>query len=221
MDRNDVVAVSGIGCSGWVSSPHLRFDTLHTTHGRALAYATGAKLYNPKLQVFLFLGDGDGAGIGGNHLIHAARRNIDLNVLFLNNSIYGMTGGQVAPTTPQGARTSTTTAGNPEFPFDVSELVKAAGATYVARWTSYHSRQLTKSIIEAFGNRGFSFIEVLGQCPVQYGRRNPPTDPWEMITELKQSTSLKPTPGKIQLGVLHHETRGEFCELVRKMKVER
>lgn len=198
----DVVAVSGIGCSGWVSSPHLRADTIHTTHGRAIPVAIGVKVFNPKLNVFVFTGDGDGSGIGGNHLIHAARRNIDIMVILLNNNIYGMTGGQVSPATPQWAKTATTWE-NPEHPFDLAKLVEGAGATYVARWTTAHPRQLANSIAEAYLKRGFSFIEVLSQCPTQYGRRNRPANPFEMLQELKTTTTRNPEkePEKIPLGV--------------------
>ena len=135
MDMNKMVFVSGIGCAAWIPSPHFDGDTLHTLHGRALAFATGVKLFNPELCVMVVSGDGDLSSIGGNHLIHAARRNIDLKVICANNMIYGMTGGQVASTTPAGARTATTGEGNPYQPFNLSRLVEAAGATYVAKYS--------------------------------------------------------------------------------------
>src|SRR4030067_2570221 len=135
MDMKKILFVSGIGCAAWIPSPHYDADTLHTLHGRALAFATGAKLFNPDLCVIVVSGDGDLSSIGGNHLIHAARRNIDLKVICANNMIYGMTGGQVASTTPKSSKSSTTVAGNPYRPFDLSHLVKAAGATYVARYS--------------------------------------------------------------------------------------
>jgi 2-oxoglutarate ferredoxin oxidoreductase subunit beta len=134
MDMRKMLFVSGIGCAAWIPSPHFAGDTLHTLHGRAVAFATGAKLANPELCVLIISGDGDLSAIGGNHLIHAARRNLDLKVICANNMIYGMTGGQAAPTTPQGARTATTGQGNPYPPFDLCRLVAAAGATYVARY---------------------------------------------------------------------------------------
>ncbi|MCE5241870.1 MAG: thiamine pyrophosphate-dependent enzyme, partial [Desulfobacteraceae bacterium] len=144
----------------------------HTTHGRAIPFATGMKLANPELNVIVFSGDGDLFAIGGNHFIHAARRNIDLTVICVNNLNYGMTGGQAAATTPNMAKTTTTPRGNPEQPFNLPLLAYASGATYVARWTILHTRDLTKSIEEALTRRGFSFIEVLAPCPTGYGRRN-------------------------------------------------
>lgn len=166
-----MVCVSGIGCSSWIPSPYFKADTLHTTHGRPIAFATGVKVMRPDLSVAVIAGDGDVAGIGGNHLIHAARRNIDLSVFMVNNMIYGMTGGQVAPTTPEGARTATTPHGNLEPPFKVAEVVAAAGASFVARWTTYHVVQLMKSMQQAMTTKGFSFIEIVSQCPEYYGRR--------------------------------------------------
>lgn len=163
--QDRILCVSGIGCSAWIPSPYFKGDTLHTTHGRALAFATGAKVYRRDLVTVVFTGDGDGAGIGGNHLIHAARRNIDVTTILVNNMNYGMTGGQLAPTTPHGEPTDTSPYGNPEHPFNLVELLSAAGATYVARWTTYHAVELTRSIMEAIQHRGFSFIEVLSQCP--------------------------------------------------------
>jgi 2-oxoglutarate ferredoxin oxidoreductase subunit beta len=167
LDKDKILAVSGIGCTAWIPSPNFKGDTLHTTHGRGIAFATGAKAFNPDLTTVVFTGDGDGAGIGGNHLIHAARRNIDLNVILVNNMSYAMTGGQIAPTTLHGEITVTSPYGNPEFPFDIAQLVKAAGATYVAKWSTYHVIELTKAIKEAIQHKGFSFIEVLSQCPTQ------------------------------------------------------
>ena len=170
LDRDKILAVSGIGCSAWIPSPNFRGDTLHTTHGRAIAFATGAKVYNPELTTVVFTGDGDGAGIGGNHLIHAARRNIDLTVILVNNMSYAMTGGQIAPTSFHGERTVTSPYGNPESPFDITELVRAAGGSYVAKWSTYHVVELQNSIKEALEHKGFSFIEVLSQCPTQQRR---------------------------------------------------
>lgn len=170
LDQDKILAVSGIGCTAWIPSPNFNGDTLHTTHGRAIAFATGAKAYNPDMTTVVFTGDGDGAGIGGNHLIHAARRNIDLTVILVNNMSYAMTGGQIAPTTMHGETTVTSPYGNPEFPFDITKLVKAAGASYVARWSNYHVIELTNSIKEAIQHKGFSFIEVMSQCPTQQRR---------------------------------------------------
>jgi 2-oxoglutarate ferredoxin oxidoreductase subunit beta len=184
MDMKKMLFVSGIGCAAWIPSPHFNGDTLHTLHGRALAFATGAKLYDPDLCVVVISGDGDLSSIGGNHLIHAARRDMDLKVICANNMIYGMTGGQVASTTPKGAKTSTTGKGNPYRPFDLSRLVAAAGASYVARYSVTQPLALIRSIKKALGHVGFSFIEVLSPCPTQYGRRNRPEKPEEMIQDL-------------------------------------
>jgi 2-oxoglutarate ferredoxin oxidoreductase subunit beta len=171
IDLEKTVMVSGIGCSGR-GAGHVNLDSYHTTHGRAIPFATGMKLANPELNVVVFSGDGDLFAIGGNHFIHAARRNVDLTVICVNNFNYGMTGGQVAATTPLMAKTTTTPVGNPDTPFNLPLLAYASGATYVARWTILHTRDLTESIEEALLNRGFSFIEVLSPCPVNYGRRN-------------------------------------------------
>jgi 2-oxoglutarate/2-oxoacid ferredoxin oxidoreductase subunit beta len=183
---DDMLFVSGIGCGGWIPSPHYAADTLHVTHGRPIAFATGAKLYNPKLKAVVIGGDGDIASIGGNHLIHGARRNVNLTVICANNGIYGMTGGQVTPTTPQGARTVTTPEGNRERPFDLSQLVVAAGASYVARYSVYHVRQLIKTLKVALEHPGFSFVEVLTTCPVQYGRRNEMGTPTAMLEYFRE-----------------------------------
>ena len=167
----DLISVTGIGCSSWIPSPYLKGDTLHTTHGRAIAFATGVKVMRPDKHVVVIAGDGDLAGIGGNHLIHAARRNIGLSVFLVNNFIYGMTGGQVSPTTPTGVKTSTSPHENIEYPFNIAELVAAAGANYVARWTTYHVFPLMESMQNAMRKDGFSFIEIFTQCPTSYGRR--------------------------------------------------
>jgi len=163
--------VSGIGCTGRVAG-YMRCDSFHTTHGRAIPFATGLHLGNSELKVVVFSGDGDLMAIGGNHLIHAARRNVDLTVFCVNNFTYGMTGGQGGPTTQTGARTSTTPYGNIEYPFNLPELVAAAGATYVARWTVLDLGRLRRSMVEALGHKGFAFVEIVSPCPVYYGRRN-------------------------------------------------
>jgi len=170
-DPDSVCVVSGIGCSGRVAG-YVKLDSFHTTHGRAIPFATGLKLANPRLNVVVFSGDGDLVAIGGNHLIHAARRNIDITVICVNNFNYGMTGGQVGPTAPFNARTTTTPYGNFESPFNLPSLLEASGATYIARWTVLHMRQLEKSIAEAMVKPGFSFVEVIAPCPVVYGRMN-------------------------------------------------
>lgn len=168
---DDCAVVSGIGCTGRVAG-YLNMDTYHTTHGRAIPFATGLKLAKPEMQVVVFSGDGDLFAIGGNHLIHAARRNMDLTVICVNNFNYGMTGGQSGPTTHMAARTVTTPYGNAEYPFNLTHLAYASGAVYVARWTSFHARYLIESIKKCFRKRGFKFIEVLSPCPTGYGRPN-------------------------------------------------
>jgi 2-oxoglutarate/2-oxoacid ferredoxin oxidoreductase subunit beta len=170
LDLDEFVFVCGIGCAGWIPSPYFAADTLHTTHGRPIAFATGVKLAAPDRRVVVISGDGDLTAIGGNHLIHAARRNLEMTAICVNNRIYGMTGGQVAPTTPRGVRTVTTPYGNPEGAFDLCRLVEAAGATYVARWTTAHPRQITRAVVRALQHRGFAFIEILSQCPVHFGK---------------------------------------------------
>ncbi|GAB4316909.1 MAG: hypothetical protein Kow0069_19440 [Promethearchaeota archaeon] len=167
----DYAFVSGIGCSSRVVG-YIDADTVHTTHGRAIPFATGIKLTNPRLRVVVFSGDGDLVGIGGNHFIHAIRRNVDLAVVVLNNFTYGMTGGQVSPTTPDGSVTPSHPWGNPETPFDVARLAAAAGAPYVARWTTAHPVQAKNSVKKAILKRGLSVVEVLVPCPTNFGRRN-------------------------------------------------
>ena len=171
IDLDDVAVVSGIGCTGRVAG-YVRLDSFHSTHGRAIPFATGLKLANPDLKVVVFSGDGDIFGIGGNHFIHAARRNMDITVICVNNFNYAMTGGQVAATTPLGANASTAPYGNFEGSFSLPYLAEASGATYVARWTALHLRRVTKSIQEAMAKPGFSLIEVITPCVTLYARRN-------------------------------------------------
>ncbi len=171
LDLTRVSVVSGIGCTGRVAG-YLNLDSFHTTHGRAIPFATGLKLANPSLKVVVYSGDGDLSAIGGNHFIHAARRNVDITVILINNSTYGMTGGQVAPTTPMTAVASTAPYGNFESAFNLPALADSCGAVYVARWTAFHVRHTTKAIKEALAKRGFSFIEILAPCPTLYSRRN-------------------------------------------------
>jgi len=185
LDLDRTLFVSGIGCAAWIPSPHFRTDTLHTLHGRALAFATGAKLYNPELTTIVVSGDGDLSSIGGNHLIHAARRDLDVTVICANNLIYGMTGGQAASTTPRGARSATTPTGNPYRPFDLCRLVEAAGAAYVARYAVVQPLLLQGAIRRAIETRGFAFVEALSPCPTQYGRRNEVADPGQLLKSLQ------------------------------------
>lgn len=171
IDLNKICVVSGIGCTGRVAG-YIKLDSFHSTHGRAIPFATGLKLANPELKVVVFSGDGDIVGIGGNHFIHAARRNMDIIVICVNNFNYAMTGGQVAATTPILANLSTAPYGNYEYPFSLPYLADACGATYVARWTALHIRRVTMAIQEAFQKKGFSFIEVITPCVTLYARRN-------------------------------------------------
>lgn len=182
--------VSGIGCSGRVAG-YLKIDSFHTTHGRAIPFATGLKLAKPEMNVFVFSGEGDLFAIGGNHFIHAARRNVDLTVVCVNNMNYGMTGGQVSANTPIGARTTTTPYGNPEVPLNLPSLAAACGAVYVARWLSLDVRRLTQSIHEALLKPGFSFVEVIAPCPVAFGRRNRLGTPLEMIKLYNENSVIR------------------------------
>jgi 2-oxoglutarate ferredoxin oxidoreductase subunit beta len=200
------VVVSGIGCSGRVAG-YMDIDSYHTTHGRAIPFATGIKLANPNLMVTIFSGDGDLAAIGGNHLIHAARRNLDIKVICINNFNYGMTGGQVGPTTPYGARGTTAPYGSPELPFNLPSLVAAAGANYVSRWTTLHVRQLKLDILASFTRPGFNFVEVLSPCPIGFGKSNRINDGLEE-TELYRERCILVDNGKdVALDVLGIDLR--------------
>lgn len=222
IDFENIVLVSGIGCSSRIPG-YVKCDSLHTTHGRPIAFATGLKLGNPELDVVVFTGDGDAAAIGGNHLIHGARRNIDLTVICINNNIYGMTGGQISPTSPRGSYGSTAPYGAIETPFDLAELVKAAGASYVARWTTAHPLQLANSIRRGLENKGFSFIEVLSQCPTYFGRKNRMRSPVEMLKWMKENSinrrkALRMEPkeleGKIIVGDFVREEKEELTTVI-------
>lgn len=203
MPQDRIVTASGIGCSSRVPG-YLRLDGFHTTHGRSIAYATGLKLANPDLQVCIFAGDGDLAAIGGNHLIHAARRNMDLKVICVNNFNYGMTGGQGGPTTPTGAWSSTTVYGNIEQPFNLIRLIIACGASYAARWTSVHTHYIKASIAEMFQREGFCFLEVIAPCPTNYGRKNRLGVGSDMVKYFLDHSVAKvnpdPSEAEIQLG---------------------
>jgi len=228
--KDDVCMVSGIGCSSRTPG-YVDFNTLHTTHGRAIPFATGVKMAKPELNVIVVTGDGDATAIGGNHYIHAARRNIDLTVILFNNNIYGMTGGQVSPTTPVDKKASTAPFGNREASFNISGLAKAAGAAFVARGTVYHVFELDKLIERALLKKGFSVVEVITPCPTAYGRRNRLGSGSEMIQALKDETvsikkaeTLSPEEleDKIITGVYVDIDKPEYVEsylkLVEKVK---
>lgn len=184
-EKDDIAMVSGIGCSSRMPV-YVDFNTLHSLHGRAMAYATGIKMFKPEMNVCVVTGDGDSTAIGGNHLIHAARRNIDLTVIVINNNIYGMTGGQYSPTTPTGDRATTTQYGNIDPVFDICKLAEGAGATFVARTTAYHVIEAQSFIKQAFEHKGFSIVEIVSACPVIYGKLNKKGDGPEMMQDMKK-----------------------------------
>lgn len=227
MDMDDFVFVSGIGCAAWIPSPLFNADVLHTTHGRPIAFAFGIKMGLPHKKVMVVSGDGDLVAIGGNHLIHNARRNIEMVVLCINNGIYGMTGGQAAPTTPMGVKTTTTPYGTFENFFeDISGLVLAAGASFVARWTTAHPRQLTQSIKKAIQKKGFAFIEVVSQCPVQLGRKMGTGNAIQMLEDYKKRSisiqaakklSSEELKGRIVVGEFVDRNKPEMVEEVTRM----
>jgi len=214
------VVVSGIGCSGRVAG-YLNVDSFHTTHGRAIPFATGLKLANPELEVTVFSGDGDLFAIGGNHFLHAARRNIDINVICVNNFNYGMTGGQMGPTTPVGARTTTTPYGNTEPAFNLPHLAASLGAVFVARWTTLHVRQLHKTMLRALQKRGFTFIEVLSPCPVGFGKSNDIGEGLDEMWLYRRNCFIDPDADLAQAGIdMKHDSRmllGEFVDIERPL----
>ena len=218
-DADKVAVVAGIGCAGRITT-YLDYSTVHCTHGRALVVATGAKVADPSLQVIVVMGDGDCAAIGGNHLIHTARRNVDLTAVVLNNSIYGMTGGQAGPTTHQGDFSKTSPYGHAEQAFDICELSRAAGATFVARGTAYSYMKLVGLIATGVSHKGFSLVEVVSACPTFYGRFNETPAPAEMLLAQKRRAvpSARHEAGRAAhvdtypVGVLHHVERTEYLE---------
>lgn len=229
LPMDDFVFVSGIGCSAWIPSPSFFADVLHTTHGRPIAFATGIKAALPDKHVMVVSGDGDLTAIGGNHLIHAARRNIAMSVFCVNNGIYGMTGGQVAPTTPIGLSTVTTPFGNAENPFDICKLVEGAGASFVARWTTYHPRQIVRTAKKAIQKKGFAFVEVISQCPVEFGRKTGMGNSVQMMEYYKQnSVSLakaktmapEALTGKIVVGELVDINKPELIEAIAGVRAK-
>jgi 2-oxoglutarate ferredoxin oxidoreductase subunit beta len=226
--KDDIVLVSGIGCSGRLPV-YVDFNTLHTTHGRALTFATGIKLAKPRLKVIAIMGDGDGVSIGGNHLIHAARRNVEIASFIINNQVYGMTGGQCSPTTPYGVRTTSSPYGNPEAAFDVSRLVEAAGATFVGRATVYHTTLLDRLIEKALTKNGFAMVEVIAQCVTYSGRWLGLGSPAEMMAwqrdnsvTVDKAKQLNETElaGKIVIGVLADRERPTYNEECTKLRTK-
>ena len=220
LDKDKVCVVSGIGCSSRAPG-YMDFNTLHTTHGRALAFATGVKLANPELEVIVIAGDGDLSAIGGNHLIHAARRNIGLTTICFNNNIYGMTGGQSSPTTPTNEKGTTAPYGNIDKPFDITQLAIGAGATYAAKTTVYHVPQMDKLMEAAIAHKGFSLVEAISICPTYYGRKNKKGSVVDMMTWLKDNfvdrTVAEKLPpekvaGKHLMGEIMNKTAPEYTE---------
>ena len=233
LNRDRTVIVSGIGCSSRAAG-YMDFNTIHTTHGRAIAFATGIKLANPELDVIVIAGDGDIAAIGGNHLIHAARRNIGLTVVVMNNNIYGMTGGQYSPTTPTGEFGTTAPYGNLDRSFDIAGLAYGAGASYAARGSAYHVQQTINLIMDGIRNKGFSIIDVASVCPTYYGRKNKKGSAVDMLkwqrdnaVTMEQAQKMSPEElhGKLVIGLLHHAQYPEFTyrynELIRQLAEER
>jgi 2-oxoglutarate ferredoxin oxidoreductase subunit beta len=232
LEKNDIVMISGIGCSARMQG-YVDFHTLHTLHGRALAFATGIKMAWPLLNVIVPMGDGDALAIGGNHFIHAARRNLDVTAIIMNNSIYGMTGGQYSPTTCCGDLATTAPYGTVDPPFNAVELATSAGASFVARTTTYHARQMTKILTRAISHRGFSVVEVLSQCPTYYGRKNNVGDAVAMLEHYRDVTydvgktdagaAVAPEGGiedLIPIGVFRQEERPEYATSYRTRVLE-
>jgi 2-oxoglutarate ferredoxin oxidoreductase subunit beta len=219
--QDDVAVISGIGCTGRMPV-YMDFNTMHTTHGRALAFATGLKMARPEMEIIVVMGDGDALAIGGNHFIHAARRNIDMTAIVVNNNIYGMTGGQSSPTTPLDAFSATAPYGHIEQPFPICELSMAAGASFVARSTVYHVTELDKLMEQAMRKQGFSVVEVVSYCHTTFGRANDMKSPVRMMRMLKDnSITVRAAEklgedvdgGSIVRGVFRDEDKPEFTEL--------
>lgn len=217
LSKNDIVFVSGIGCSSRISG-YVDFHTLHTIHGRAVAFATGVKMSRPGLNIIVPMGDGDALAIGGNHFIHAARRNLDLTAIVMNNRIYGMTGGQFSPLSGYGVKATTAPYYNIDHGFDIAELAVAAGATFVARSTTYHVKQLANILCKAILHKGFSVVEVLSQCPTYFGRKNNSGSAVDMMEFYKNNTIPKGSKAKdenpdlIERGIFVQKKLPEYCE---------
>jgi len=217
LEKNDVVMTSGIGCSARISG-YVDFHSLHTMHGRALACAAGVKLSKPELNLIVPMGDGDALAIGGNHFIHACRRNINITAIVMNNRIYGMTGGQLSPLSGIGKKATTAPYLTIDNEFDVVELSMAAGATFVARSTAYHAKEATSILKKAISHKGFSVVEILSQCPTHYGRKNKEGDAAAMLELQKTNTApvgskaLEENPQLIPRGIFRQDEKPEYCE---------
>ncbi|MCL5036160.1 MAG: 2-oxoacid:ferredoxin oxidoreductase subunit beta [Chloroflexi bacterium] len=211
-----LTVVSGIGCTGRIAG-YLNVDSFHTTHGRAIPFATGLKIANPELKVVVISGDGDLFAIGGNHFIHAARRNLDIKVICVNNFNYGMTGGQMGPTTPLDARSTTSPGGNLEPPFNLPYLAKASGAVFVARWTVFHVKQLRKTLTYMLEKPGFCFVEVISPCPTVYGALNKTPSALEMIKSYKRNSVIchGEDPDMAYIGLQSQILVGQFVDIER------
>jgi 2-oxoglutarate ferredoxin oxidoreductase subunit beta len=221
VDLSKVAIVSGIGCTGRVAG-YVKLDSFHTTHGRPIAFATGIKLGNPDMKVVVFSGDGDLISIGGNHFIHAARRNVDMLVICVNNFIYAMTGGQVAPTTPIGAYATTSPYGCVEAPFNIPYIADSSGAVYVARWTALHIRRLTNSMAEALNKKGFKCIEVISPCAMYYSRINKLGNELDMMRFYHDNSEVRngEDTGNLDLGFQTRITVGKFVDRERPTYLE-
>ena len=221
VDLEKLAIVSGIGCTGRVAG-YLNFDSFHTTHGRAIPFATGLKLANPDLKVVVYSGDGDLVAIGGNHFIHAARRNADLTVICVNNFNYAMTGGQAAPTTPLDAMGTTAPYGVCERPFNLPFLAKSCGAVYVARWTTYHVRQITKAMVEAMNKDGFGFVEIISPCPTLYERRNRLGSGLDRMKWFKENSVIKNGSDTRNIDIAYQQPIicGKFVDIDRPSLLE-
>ena len=226
LTKDEIVLASGIGCSGRMNV-YVDFNTIHTTHGRALTFATGIKLANPSLTVISVMGDGDATAIGGNHLIHAARRNLNLTAIIINNQIYGMTGGQYSPTTPYGSIASTSIHGNIEHAFSIAELTATAGAAFVGRGTVYHAKLLDRLIEKAILKRGFSVVEIMSNCHIQYGRRNKMGNPVKMLewfrdhaVTIEKAAGMSPEnlEDKFTIGILADLEKPVYTEEYQKIR---
>ena len=228
LEKDEIVMASGIGCSGRMPA-YIDFNTLHTTHGRSLTFATGIKLAKPQLTVLSVMGDGDATAIGGNHFIHAARRNLDLTAIIINNQVYGMTGGQYSPTTPYGSKATTAPFGHIEHAFPIAELAVTAGASFVARGTVYHASQLDKLIEQAIIKEGFSVVEVMSNCHIQYGRRNKLGGAVEMMQGFKDNAvpvekaremDDAELAGKFPIGILADRDKPSYIKEYEKIRTQ-